>query len=96
VYIAASEKQPDWVADTIDKSMDFCVLSAAGNANILVRFRSYSPFFAPAACWCTLVLVLSSDMSCISASIVKISNIFSITPASDHLANLSYSVLHDP
>jgi hypothetical protein len=40
VNIAAGEKKLDRVSDTIDKSMDFRVLSAARNANFLVRFRA--------------------------------------------------------
>ncbi len=50
VYIATGEKQLDGIAQTIDKRMDFRILSAARNAYILVRFRPWSPFFAPAAC----------------------------------------------
>lgn len=76
--------------------MDFYGFSTGRNAYILVGFCILDPFFASRECWCALMLVLSMDRSCMSASTVRISNIFSITPSFDQRPNLLYKVLQEP
>ena len=94
--IATGENQFDRVAEAINQCMDFSGFATSRNPYVLVGFCIWGPFFAPLECWCALMLVLSMDKSCMSASTVKATNIFSITPSFDQRANLSYKVLHEP
>jgi hypothetical protein len=95
MYVTACKQELDRISKSINQSMDFCGFSAARNTDSLIVLCIYRPFFAPAACWWTFMLVLSILKSCISASTLRISKILSKTPASDYLLNLSYSVLHE-
>ena len=49
----------DRITQSIDNSVNFCGLSTPAGSDILVVFRIYSPFFAPALCGCALMEVLS-------------------------------------
>ena len=57
--VSAGKQKVDGISQRIHNSMDFCSLPTTTYTDKLVVFRIYSPFFAPALCGCTLMLVLS-------------------------------------
>lgn len=76
--------------------MYFGIPTAARQAYVLVCFGIFSPFFAPAACWCALQEVLSIETSCISASADRDSKRFWNTPFWFHKRKREYTVFQDP
>lgn len=50
VDVPTRKQQFDRVAKRIDQRVNLCILPAARYADVLIGFRAYSPFFAPAAC----------------------------------------------
>ena len=59
MHLPASEYEVYRVSQPVYDRMDFCGLSAPAVPDILVIFRIYCPFFAPALCGCALIEVLS-------------------------------------
>lgn len=53
----------DRISEAIDDRVDFRRLPASADPDMLMDFPVYSPFFAPAPCWCASTLVLSMLMS---------------------------------
>ena len=68
VDVSCGQLKIKWIAETVDNSMNFGRLTATAGADKLIPFAIYSPFLAPALCWCAFTLVESNDRFSISAS----------------------------
>ena len=75
------------IAKTINNGMNFGSLTTTTSTNKLILFAIYSPFLAPALCWCAFTLVESSDKFSISASTLSAWNRRRNVLSSLHLRN---------
>ena len=68
VNVSAGKLKVNRVTKTINNCVEFCCLSTPACADKLGKFAIYSPFLAPALCWCAFTLVESKDSVSISES----------------------------
>ena len=84
------------VPKTIHDYVDFCGFSASTDPDMLIDIAVFSPFFAPALCWCARTQLLSVLTSCRSASMLSSFKIFAKSPDCCHSLKRLYTVLHGP
>lgn len=61
VDITGGKLEVNRITQTIDNRVDFGCLATSAGSDMLVNLAVYSPFLAPALCWCAFTLVESSD-----------------------------------
>lgn len=78
--IAAGEQKTQWISKPIRYRMDLCCQTSSATPGF------FAPFLAPLACWCTLIVVLSSInvVSSTRSSAIRADKTSSHTPASVH------------
>ena len=83
-----------WIPKPIRYRMDFCGQAPSAPSGFLV----ISPFFAPLACWWTLIVVLSSIgvVSSTKSCSIRAVRISSHAPAFVQVRNRLYTLCHGP
>lgn len=71
IYIPGRKLEIEWIAQSIYDRMDFSRFTTPARADKLVAFAIYSPFLAPALCWCAFMPVESNDRFSMSASVFR-------------------------
>ena len=81
--ISTRKQKTQWIPKPIRHRMDFCSQTSSTAPGF------FAPFLAPLACWCTLIVVLSSIsvVSSTKSSAIKADRTSSHTPASVHVRN---------
>lgn len=85
VDVSAGKLKVNRVTQTINDRVELCCLSTPAGADKLVELAVYSPFLAPALCWCAFTLVESKDSVSISASSPRAWKMRKKVPSSRHL-----------
>lgn len=90
--IATGKQKTQWISKPIRHRMDFCRQTSSTSPSF------FAPFLAPLACWCTLMLVLSSIsvVSSTKSSAMRADKTLSHTPERVHVRNRLYTVCHGP
>lgn len=78
--ISSGKQKTQWIPKPIRHCMDFCSQTSSAASGF------FAPFLAPLACWCTLIVVLSSInvVSSTKSSAIKADKTSSHIPASVH------------
>lgn len=81
--ISTRKQKMQWISKPIRHRMDFCCQTSS------TATCFFAPFLVPLACWCTLIVVLSSIsvVSSTRSSAIKADRTSSHTPASVHVRN---------
>lgn len=93
ICLTARQHKFYYLTGSVDQSVNFRGLSSTACTDILLVFRVYSPFFAPALCGCALMEVLSMLNSFSSAFAFSFRKIRYRVPLSRHLQKRLYTVL---